>query len=67
MEIRKEDVLFLVLAIITILFFFWYAFGKSPTLEQGLLLALLTLVIKNNSDVAAIKERLKNHLKEHNS
>ncbi len=65
MDVKKGDILFVVLAALTILIFLWYLFGNSPTLEQGLLLALLTLAVKNSNDVAMLKERMCNHVDGH--
>lgn len=36
-------------------------FGKSPTLEQALLILILSLVVKNTADLRELKERVKNN------
>lgn len=36
-------------------------FGKSSTLEQALLILILSLVVKNTADLRELKERVKNN------
>ncbi len=46
---KKEDILFVVLALVAIFLILWYILGRSPTFEQviiGLCLSNLALTIK---------------------
>jgi len=46
MKIRLIDVLFWISFMLAIIFILWYLFGDSPTLEQTLIVFLLSAVLK---------------------
>ncbi len=41
---KLTDVVIAILFVITLITVFWYVFGNSPTLEQGLLILILTFM-----------------------
>ncbi len=45
MKIRVSDIIIWIFFVLTIIFIFWYIFGNSPTLEQSILILILTLSI----------------------
>ncbi len=57
-KMKIEDVLFVVFAIAAIALAAWYLFGRSPTLEQALLVLIIGLVIKNHGDIKEIRGQL---------
>lgn len=50
-KINVYDILFWIFFIIAIMFFLWYIFGNSPTLEQALLILIITFLFKIQADV----------------
>ena len=46
------DILFWIFLIIAIIVFLWYIFGDSPTLEQALLILVISLLFKIQSNVS---------------
>ncbi|MAG20452.1 hypothetical protein CL618_03400 [archaeon] len=46
---KIENIIILILVIISAVFVFWYAFGNSPTFEQAILVLILTVLFTNNS------------------
>ena len=51
----------MVLFVITLGVILWLFIGKSPTIEQALLLLILTLVVKNSTDLRELKQRTMNN------
>ena len=60
MKMEIQDVLFWLLFVVTVVVILWFILGKSPTLEQGLLILILTLVINNSSNIKGLKEKMNN-------
>lgn len=58
---RWEDTLFWILFVLALIVVAWLILGDSPTIEQALLFLILTLVIKNSSDLRELKERTRNN------
>ena len=53
-KIKIEDVMFAILFILSIIFAVWYIFGKSPTLEQSLLVLITGFLVKNYGDLREV-------------
>lgn len=60
---KAEEIILWVLFLLGIAVVFWLIFGNTPTIEQALLILILTLVVKNSIDVKGLKSDLK-HSKE---
>ena len=41
---KMTDIIIVILFVTTLIVTFWYLFGNSPTLEQGLLILILTFM-----------------------
>lgn len=52
---KIEEIIFWALFIVAIVVVLWYVFGNSPTLEQALLILILTLTFKNSLDLRTVK------------
>ncbi len=52
---KKEEIIFWILFIVSIGVVLWYLLGKSPSMEQALLILVLTLVFKNSLDLRTVK------------
>lgn len=57
---RFVDALIWFFFVLAILFVAWYILGKSPTLEQTILILILSLVITNSITTREVKVRLAN-------
>jgi hypothetical protein len=53
-----QDVIIWILFVISIIVFFWFVFGNSPTLEQALLIFILTVVFANSVKISSSSMRL---------
>ncbi len=53
------DIITLILFVVTLVVVLWYIFGDSPTLEQGLLILLLTFLFTTYGNVRGQNSRLK--------
>ncbi len=49
------EILFWLFFIITIIIVMWYFFGNSPTIEQALLVLIITLLFKIQTDIYSNK------------
>lgn len=49
------DIFFWVFFILAIIFFAWYILGRSPTIEQTLLVFILGFVITNYANTKALR------------
>jgi len=49
--LKLYKILFWVFFVLSIIFFFWYLFGKSPSLEQSLFILIIGLLFKIHSNV----------------
>jgi len=58
---KKEDIVFLILAIIAIIILIWYIFGDSPTMEQ----VILGLIVANLGFSFKLSGDFQKHLGEH--
>lgn len=69
------DILVVILFIVTLIVVFWYLLGNSPTLEQGLLILILTFMFtmygnirEQGTELKLVKRsliKLGNDFKEH--
>ena len=60
------DIIFWIFFILAIIFFVWYMFGKSPTIEQTLLVFILGFVITNYANMKSLRtdhDNLRNNFK----
>lgn len=57
MKITIWDILLWIFFILSIIFVFWYIFGSSPTLEQSILIVILTLSIATIIKVTKLETR----------
>lgn len=60
---KWEDALFWILFVMALIVVALLILGNSPTIEQALLFLILSLVIKNTSDLRELKERARNNEK----
>ena len=61
------NILFWVLFILGIIVVLWVFLGKSPTIEQALLILILGMTIKNSIEVKGLKSDFKNLKNKFNS
>ena len=59
-KVEIQDILFWILFILGIMVVLWILLGKSPTIEQGLLILILTMTIKNSTEIKGLKSDFKN-------
>lgn len=65
-NIKKEtsllvgNILFWILFVLSIVVVLLIILGKSPTIEQGLLILILTMTIKNSVEIKGLKSDFKN-------
>ncbi len=52
---KIEDIIFWIFLVIAIIFFLWFLFGRSPSIEQTLLVLVIGLVVKLHGDIREIK------------
>lgn len=57
MKIR--DIILIILTIIAVTISLWYIFGDSPTIEQALLVLIITFLFKNQSNLIANNTEIK--------
>ena len=55
---KVQDIIIWVLFIITIIVSIWYVFGSSPTLEQALLILIITILFTQTTKISNIEARL---------
>lgn len=55
---KIEDIIFIILAILSIVMAIWYLFGNSPTFEQTLLIFILGLVMANGLRIHSTSSKL---------
>ncbi len=55
---KVQDIIIWVLFIITIIVSIWYIFGSSPTLEQALLILIITILFTQTTKISNIEARL---------
>ncbi|MEK6808028.1 MAG: hypothetical protein AABX75_03285 [Nanoarchaeota archaeon] len=67
-----RNILAWVLLAVGVIFALWYAFGNSPTIEQGLLFVLLGIVLKDSGEtkvlswkLSEISKKFEEHLRSH--
>ena len=67
MRINLYEILFWIFFVLSVIVILWYIFGDSPTLEQALLILIITFlfkiqssVITNNYEIKTLKSRFKN-------
>lgn len=56
---KITDIIIVVLFVVTLITVFWYFFGNSPTLEQGLLILILTFMFTIYGTVREQKSTLR--------
>ncbi len=56
---KWQDIIIWILFILSIVVVIWYFFGDSPTLEEAILVLLLTLVITNIIQIKEVAYRLR--------
>lgn len=54
---KFRDVIIIILFILTLIVVLWYAFGSSPTLEQAILILILTLSITTIIKINVLETR----------
>lgn len=59
MKINIYDIIFWIFFMLSIIFFFWYLFGNSPTLEQALLVLIIGLLFKMQGSINSNKWEVK--------
>ncbi|MBS3088927.1 hypothetical protein J4402_04085 [Candidatus Pacearchaeota archaeon] len=52
MKLNIYEILFWIFFILAIVTVFWYIFGDSPTIEQALLILVISLLFKIQSNVS---------------
>ena len=52
------DIITIILFVVTLVVVLWYIFGDSPTLEQGLLILILTFLFSTYGNVKGQSSRL---------
>lgn len=64
MKINIYEILFWIFFVLSIIIILWYIFGKSPTIEQALLVLILTFLFKiqastisNNFEIINLKKK----------
>ena len=57
---KWQDIILIILAILSLIIGFLYLFGNSPTLEEALLIFMLTLMVKIYHDSIINKSETKN-------
>lgn len=57
MKITTWDILLWIFFILSIIFVFWYIFGDSPTIDQSILMIILTLSIATIIKVTKLETR----------
>ncbi len=57
---KLRDLIIWILFILTIIIIFWYILGSSPTLEQAILILILTLAITTIIKTSVIENKLEN-------
>ncbi len=55
MKFDIYDILTLVFFVLSLIFFFWYLFGNSPTFEQTLLVFILGVAIANFANLRFLR------------
>ena len=53
MKIKIYDILFWIFFVLGVIFFLWYVFGDSPTIEQALLILIITFLFKIQSNITS--------------
>ena len=65
-ELKEEkavlagNILFWILFVLGISVVLWILLGESPTIEQGLLILILTMTLKNSIEIKGLKSDFKN-------
>lgn len=54
---KLQDIILIILFIISVAIALWYIFGSSPTFEQSILILILTLSITNLVKVSVLENR----------
>ena len=57
---KLQDIILIILFIISVAVALWYLFGSSPTTEQAVLILILTLSITNIVKVSVLENRFLN-------
>jgi len=57
---KLQDIIIIILFIISVAVALWYLFGSSPTFEQTILVVILTLSITNIIKVSVLENRFLN-------
>ena len=55
---KIQDIIIWILFIISIIIFLWFILGDAPTLEQALLIFMLTIIFTNGVKIANFHARL---------
>lgn len=64
---KVEEILFWILFFVGIIVFLWALLGRSPTFEQGLLIFILAMVVKNSISIKGLNTELHNLKKQFNA
>ncbi len=54
---KLKDIIIWILFVITIIIVLWYIFGSSPTIEQAILILILTLSITTIIKISVLETR----------
>lgn len=66
MDILKvEAAIAWILLIIGVIFTLWYVFGDSPTLEQSLLIFILSILFKMQMSLGKLQGKFNEHVRSH--
>lgn len=57
---KLENIIFLILVLLGIIVLVWHFVGKSPTIEQALLVFILAVIFKNSVSVKGFSSDLRN-------
>lgn len=55
---KIEDVIIWILFLVSVVMALWYIFGKSPALEQSILILILTVLFTNTSQISKTNAKL---------
>ena len=54
---KLSDIIIWILLILTIIVVFWYVFGNSPTLEEALLILVITFLFTINTRITKLESK----------
>ena len=57
MSIRILDIITWILFIVSVIVFLWYIFGNSPTMEESILILIVTFLFAINAKLSGLSTR----------